>query len=59
MNKKAFIPVALSLIALASASVFLDSQKVGNFVSPVSTSMYAVLSFIILAGVALFVIFKR
>ena len=60
MNKRVIIAVAIGLIALASLSIFLDLHgTTGNFASPVTVSIYSILTFIALATIAVFIVFKK
>lgn len=61
MNTRILISVAIVLILLASIATFFEfSQNIsGKFVAPVATNFYAVLTFLILIGISLFVIFRK
>lgn len=60
MNKKILIPVAVAIIGLGAISTFFEFSKSisGKFTSPVGTSAYAILTFILLVGISLLVMFR-
>lgn len=61
MDKKILISIAFVIIGLASISTFFEfSQNIsGKFVAPVATNAYAVLTFLVLVGIALFFVFRK
>lgn len=61
MNKKILISVAVVVIALASLSTLFEfSQNIsGKFVIPVATNVYGILTFLVLIGISLFIIFRK
>ena len=61
MNKNVLISVAVVLIALAAVSTFFEfSHNVsGKFAVPVATNLYAVLTFLILTGISLFLVLRK
>jgi len=61
MNKKILIPIAVIIIGIAAMSTFFEfSQSIsGRFATPVGARSYAILTFILLVGVALLIIFRK
>jgi len=61
MNKKILISIAVIVIGVSAVSTFFEfSQSIsGKFVAPVGASAYAVLTFLLLVGVSLLIIFRK
>lgn len=61
MNKKILIPIAVAIIGLAAMSTFFEfSQSIsGKFAAPVGASTYAILTFLLLVGISLVIMFRK
>ena len=61
MNKKILISIAVIVIGVSAVSTFFEfSQSIsGKFAAPVGASAYAVLTFLLLVGVSLLIIFRK
>ncbi|MEK6909579.1 MAG: hypothetical protein AABW61_00710 [Candidatus Aenigmatarchaeota archaeon] len=61
MNKRILIPIVVVIIGLAAMSTFFEfSQSIsGKFATPVGASTYAILTFLLLVGISLLIMFRK
>lgn len=61
MNKKILISIAVIIIGIAAMSTFFEfSESIsGRFATPVGTSAYAILTFILLVGITFLIMFRK